>query len=93
MPMTEALIVKRIMNVLFHWKVILPIVSVLFAVVVVEGVFRYVFVHKDSGTTRSGFVERDADLVWRLKPRKVGPLATNELGFRDTHYNQNAEQK
>jgi lysophospholipase L1-like esterase len=35
----------------------------------------------------------DPDLIWRLKPEAEGDLATNELGFRDTHYNDRADDK
>lgn len=45
------------------------------------------------GTTRHGFVIPDPDLIWRLQPRADGPLATNELGLRDTPYNAQADVK
>ena len=54
--------------------------------------FRIFPFHKDSGQTLAGFVVRDKELGWRLKPRKEGPLATNELGFRDTPLNHNADE-
>jgi lysophospholipase L1-like esterase len=34
--------------------------------------------------TRSDIAIADERLVWRLAPRDAGPLATNELGLRDT---------
>jgi lysophospholipase L1-like esterase len=58
-----------------------------------EVFFRVVPVHKDSGRTLPGFVVPDKDLIWRLNPRSSGPLATNELGFRDTRFNRAADKK
>lgn len=49
--------------------------------------------HGDVGETLSGFVEPDPELIWRLTPTSSGPLATNELGFRDTPHNAAAEHK
>ncbi len=43
--------------------------------------------------TPTGFVEADAELMWRLRPQPAGPLATNGIGLRDTAYNENAEVK
>ena len=37
------------------------------------------------------FVEPDPDLLWRLRPTATGPLATNELGLRDTSYRPQAD--
>ena len=37
------------------------------------------------------FVEPDPDLLWRLRPAVTGPLATNELGLRDTSYRPQAD--
>ena len=49
--------------------------------------------HQDSRRSLSGFVVQDKELGWRLQPRKKGTLATNELGFRDTAFNQNADKR
>lgn len=35
----------------------------------------------------------DDELLWRLRPAADGPLATNELGLRDTAYRADAELK
>jgi lysophospholipase L1-like esterase len=51
------------------------------------------FPHRDSFVTRTGFVEPDPDLIWRLAPVASGPLATNRLGLRDTAYRKNADVK
>ena len=67
----------------------LPIILIL---IVVETGFRF-FPHKDSNPTISGFVEPDYDLIWRLRRRTKGPVATNELGLRDTAYNADASVK
>ena len=48
--------------------------------------------HEDVVETLSGFVEPDPDLIWRLAPTESGPLATNELGFRDGPLDREAEQ-
>jgi lysophospholipase L1-like esterase len=39
------------------------------------------------------FVVPDPDLLWRLRPAARGPLATNELGLRDTPYRAQADVK
>ncbi len=49
--------------------------------------------YQDAYETHTGFVEADPDLIWRLKPQRGGPLATNELGFRDTPYRADADVK
>ncbi len=49
--------------------------------------------HQDAYPTHTGFVEPDPDLIWRLKPQAAGPLATNELGLRDTPYRAGADVK
>jgi hypothetical protein len=76
-----------------YWKIWLPLASVLICFSIVEAVFRFVIVHEDTGNTRAGFVEPDPDLIWRLKPRLSGTLATNQLGFRDTTYKANVDYK
>jgi lysophospholipase L1-like esterase len=76
-----------------YWKICLPLASVLIFFSIVEVVLRFVIVHKDTGKTRAGFVEPDPDLIWRLKPRLSGTLATNQLGFRDTTYKANVDYK
>jgi lysophospholipase L1-like esterase len=68
-------------------------VPLLLIIILAEIFFRVVPVHKDSARTLPGFVVPDKDLVWRLHPRPGGPLATNELGFRDTHFNRAADKK
>ena len=60
---------------------------------IVEAIFRFVIVHKDANKTIAGIVEFDPDLIWRLKPRLSGILATNELGFRDSSYKPNSDYK
>ena len=71
------------------WKVWLPMISLLIFFLIVEVIFRFIIVYKDTNKTVAGIVEFDPDLIWRLKPRLSGTLATNELGFRDTTYKQN----
>jgi len=75
------------------WKLWLPIISLLIFFSIVELAFRFLIIHKDTNRTIAGIVESDPDLIWRLKPRLSGTLATNELGFRDTTYKQNADLK
>ena len=75
------------------WKLWLPIISLLIFFSIVELTFRFLIIHKDNNKTISGIVEFDPDLIWRLKPRLSGTLATNELGFRDATYKQNADYK
>ena len=75
------------------WKLWLPIFSLLIFFSVVELTFRFLIIHKDDNKTIAGIVESDVDLIWRLKHRLNGPLATNELGFRDNPYNINADYK
>jgi hypothetical protein len=48
---------------------------------------------RDVASTEAGFVIPDPDLGWRLRPELDGPLATNELGLRDTPYKANADVK
>ena len=49
--------------------------------------------HEDAYATNAGFVDPDPELIWKLKPTKGGPLATNDLGFRDTAYRDDADVK
>lgn len=49
--------------------------------------------HRDTYGTNAGFVVPDADLIWKLRPTASGPLATNELGLRDTAYRGDADVK
>ena len=58
----------------------------------VEGVAR-LFPHEDRDGPRTGLVDADPDLVWRLRPVPSGPGKTNELGFRDTPYRPQADVK
>ena len=74
-------------------RVIFSLLPLLLIILLAETFFRVVPVHKDSGRTLPGFVVPDKDLIWRLRPRSSGPLATNELGFRDTHFNRAADKK
>ena len=74
-------------------KLCFPIVSVLLFFSIFEIVFRFAIVHKDTGNTLAGVTEPDPDLIWRLKPRLDGILKTNQLGFRDTDYKNNADYK
>jgi len=76
-----------------NWKIWVPLASVLIFFSIVEVVFRFVIVHEDTGNTLAGFTEPDPDLIWRLKARLSGTLATNQLGFRDTTYKDNADYK
>jgi lysophospholipase L1-like esterase len=39
------------------------------------------------------YVERDPDLIWRLKPTASGPYQTNELGLRDAPFRADADVK
>ena len=68
---------------------LLPLVVLL---AVAEAAAR-LFPHRDEVETLSGFVEPDPDLLWRLAPSASGPLATNELGLRDTAYRADADVK
>jgi lysophospholipase L1-like esterase len=74
-------------------EIIFSMIPVSVLILVLEVFFRYVPVHRDAGLTRAGFVVPDKDLIWRLKPHAGGPLATNELGFRDTPYDREAHIK
>lgn len=49
--------------------------------------------HEDAYATNAGFVAPDPDLIWKLRPTPSGPLATNELGLRDTAYRADADVK
>ena len=75
------------------WKVWLPMISLLIFFLIVEVIFRFIIVYKDTNKTVAGIVEFDPDLIWRLKPRSSGILATNELGFRDSSYKSNSDYK
>ena len=74
-------------------KIFFSFISLLLIIILLETFFRIFPFHKDSGGTFSGFVVQDKELGWRLQPRKEGSLATNELGFRDTPFNQNADKR
>lgn len=43
--------------------------------------------------TRRDIAVTDPDLLWRLRPYESGPLATNELGLRDTPFRREAESR
>jgi lysophospholipase L1-like esterase len=73
-------------------KIIFSLLPIILILLGVEMGFRF-FPHKDSNPTLAGFVEPDHDLIWRLRRRTKGPVATNELGFRDTAYNADAGVK
>ena len=75
------------------WKVWLPMISLLIFFLIIEVIFRFIIVYKDTNKTVAGIVEFDPDLIWRLKPRSSGILATNELGFRDSSYKPNSDYK
>jgi lysophospholipase L1-like esterase len=72
------------------WRIAFALLPLLVLVAVAEATAR-LFPHRDRGETLSGFVEPDPDLLWRLAPAASGPLATNELGLRDTPYRPDAE--
>ena len=74
-------------------RVIFSLLPLLLIILLTEIFFRVVPAHKDAGRTLPGFVVPDSDLIWRLNPRPSGPLTTNELGFRDTHFNRAADKK
>ncbi|MGH7340288.1 MAG: SGNH/GDSL hydrolase family protein, partial [Candidatus Rokuibacteriota bacterium] len=61
---------------------VLPVTLLLGAV---EVVFR-VLPQPSPDAVLDRFVIPDPDLLWRLRPATGGPLATNELGLRDTPY-------
>ncbi|MFH0981223.1 MAG: SGNH/GDSL hydrolase family protein [Planctomycetota bacterium] len=65
-------------------------VPTLLLLLVVEGLCR-LWPQDPLTSTNPGYVEPDPDLIWRLKPTLTGPLATNELGFRDTPYQPDAD--
>lgn len=81
------------MNKIYLWRLWLPIVSLLFFLSLIEFLFRFLITYEDTNKTISGIVEPDPKLIWRLKPKLYGPLATNELGFRDSSYNKDADFK
>ena len=73
-------------------KAFFCLLPALFLLLVAEVVGRFV-PDKDPGKTRSGLVVPDPNLIWRLKPRSEGSLATNELNLRDTPYKADADVK
>ena len=73
-------------------KILFSLMPCLLVLLLIESWLRIFPFHEDSGRTRSGFVIKDKDLGWRLKPSKKGALGTNEIGFRDTSFNQNADK-
>ena len=79
------------MKKIYLWRLWLPIVSLLFFLSLIEFLFRFLITYEDTNKTISGIVEPDPKLIWRLKPKLYGPLATNELGFRDSSYNKDAD--
>lgn len=74
-------------------KILFSFIPLLVIIVFLETFFRMFPSHQDSRRSLSGFVVQDKELGWRLQPRKKGTLATNELGFRDTAFNQNADKR
>ena len=46
------------------WKVLLPIISLLIFFSIVEVIFRFIIVHKDTNKTVAGIVEFDSDLTF-----------------------------
>ena len=74
-------------------RILFSLIPCLLVLFLLESFLRVFSFHKDSGRTRPGFVIQDHDLGWRLQPCKTGRLATNELGLRDTSFNQNADIK
>jgi len=74
-------------------KLFFSFIPLLLIIFLFEIFFRIVPFHKDNGGTKSGFVVPDKDLIWRLAPCESGPLATNELGFRDAPFNRHADRK
>ena len=73
-------------------RILFSLIPCLLVFFLLESFLRIFPFHKDSGRTRPGFVIQDKDLGWRLQPGKTGRLATNELGLRDTAFNQNADK-
>ncbi len=69
---------------------LIPLLTVL---LLVESFFRIFPPHIDSSRAKPGFIVQDNDLGWRLRRHVKGPLATNELGFRDAPLNRNADKK
>lgn len=55
--------------------------------------FRFRPVETRAYETETGFVLPDPDLLWRLAPIAEGPLATNELGFRDLSFRPEARPR
>jgi hypothetical protein len=74
-------------------KCIFSLIPLLFLLALIEVFFR-LFPH-DGNSERmvARTIERDPDLVWRLRPQPHGPYATNNLGFRDTKFNCDADIK
>jgi lysophospholipase L1-like esterase len=74
-------------------KLIYSIVPLVALLTVVEIICRLLPGEPPVAEPAFGFLIPDPDLLWRLQPRSDGPLATNELGLRDTSYNANADVK
>ena len=68
---------------------LIPLISIIAAT---EAAFR-LYPNDDHGLAVGGLTESDEDLIWKLKPRPYGVLATNELDFRDGPYRADADVK
>ncbi len=88
-PGCEAALPRRRLSV--GKKIVFACIPLIIVLGIVEAVFR--FKARDEPVAEGRFIEPDADLLWRLRQTAEGPLATNELGYRDGPYNSAAEQK
>ena len=73
-------------------RIALMLVPVTLLLAVIELAFRFVPQPRPDAVLER-FVVSDPDLLWRLRPAARGPLATNELGLRDTPYRAQADVK
>lgn len=73
-------------------KLLFSLIPLIGIVAVTEAAFR-LYPNDDHGLAVGGLTEPDKDLIWKLKPRPYGILATNELDFRDGPYQADADIK
>jgi hypothetical protein len=89
----ESIRMNNISNLSLSKKALFSLLPLIVIIFFLETFFRFYTIHEDSGPTVTGFLIPDEDLIWRLMPYNDGPLATNELGLRDTPYKSSAEHK
>jgi len=74
-------------------KLLFSILPLLVLILLGEGLLRVIPLHRGEDSDTRGVVISDPDLIWRLKPHSEGPLATNELGFRDGPFQAEADRR